>query len=152
MGGSNQIGGLQCEVSAKSIMDYGHNIVLSTGNFLASAPLVNSTMDFSKKRVKDEVVDSPIERKEKVAVGNSASSLHAKERKAATMSVSDVVRLMRRKVYEDANYGTIGMEVPATSLNERQDVGGHAALSTLSGGRCYNVLYTVLVWKRKRDA
>ena len=67
------------------------------------------------------------------------------------MSVFGVVRLMRRKVYEDANYGTIGTEVLATSLNERQDVGGHAASFTSSGGRC-NVLSTVSVWKRKRDA
>ena len=96
-------------------------------------------------------MDSPIEKKVKVAVGNSASSLHAKERKAATMSISDVVRLMRRKVYEDANYGTIGTKVPATGLNERQDVGGHATSSTSSGGRC-NVLFIVSVWKRKRDA
>ena len=144
MGGSNQVGGLQCEVSAESIMDYGQNIVLSTGNFLCSSPSVNLTMDFSKKRVEDGVVDSPIEKKVKVAVENSASSLHAKEHKAATMSVSDVVRLMRRKVYEDANYGTIGTEVPATSLNDRQDIGGHATLSTSSGGRC-NVLSTLSV-------
>ena len=129
MGGSNQVGGLQCEASAKSIMDYGQNIVLSTKNFLCSVPSVNSTMDFSKKRLEDGVVDSPIEKKVKVAV----SSLHAKERKAATMSVSDVVRLMRRKVYEDANYGTIGKEVPATGLNNREDVGGHATSSTSSG-------------------
>ena len=151
MRGSNQIGGLQCEASAESIMDYGQNIVLSTGNFLCSAPSMNSTMDFSKKRVEDGVVDIPIEKKGKVAVGNSASSLHAKERKAATMSVSDVVRLMRRKVYEDANYGTIRTEVPGMSLNERQDVGGHAASSTSSGGQC-NVLSTVPAWKRKRVA
>ena len=151
MGGSNQIGGLQCEVSAESIMDYGQNIVLSTGNFLCSAPSVNLTMDFSKKRVEDGMVDSPIEKKGKVIVGNSALSLHAKERKAATMSVSDVVGLMWRKVYEDANYGTIGTEVPATSLNERQDVGDHAASSTSSGGQC-NVLSIVSVWKRKCDA
>ena len=105
MGGSNQVDGRQCEASAESIMVYGQNIVLSTGNFLCSAPAVNSTMDFSKKRVEDGVVDNPIEKKVKVAVGNSASSLHANEQKAATMSVSDVVRLMRRKVYEDANYG-----------------------------------------------
>ena len=118
MGGSNQVGGLQCEASAESIIDYGQNIVLSTGNFLCSTPSVNSTMDFSKKRVEDRVVDSPIEKKGKVAVGNPASSPHAEEWKAATMSVSDVVRLMRRKVYEDANYGTIGREVLATSLNE----------------------------------
>ena len=132
-------------------MDYGQNIVLNTGNFLASAPLMNSTMDFSKKRVEDGVVDSLIEKKGKVAVENSASSLHAKERKAATMWVSDVVRLMRRKVYEDANYGTIRTEVPAMSLNERQDVGGHAASSTSSGGR-FNVLSIVPAWKRKREA
>ena len=134
MGGSNQVGGLQCKASAESIMDYGQNIFLSTGNFLYSTPWVNSTMDFSKKRVEDGVVDSPIEKKVKVAVENSVSSLHAKERKAATMSVSDVVRLMRRKVYEDANDGTIGMEVLATCLNDRQDVGGHSASSTSSGG------------------
>ena len=144
MGGLNQVSGLQCEASTESIMDYGQNIVLSTGNFLCSVPLVNSTMDFSKKQVEDGVVDSPIEKKVKVAVGNSPSSLHAKEWKVATMSVFGVVRLMRRKVYEDANYGTIGTEVPTTGLNDRQDVGGHAASSTLSGGRC-NVLSTVLV-------
>ena len=134
MRGSNQISGLQCEASAESIMDYRQNIVLSTGNFLCSVPSMNSTMDFSKNRVEDGVVDNPIEKKGKVAVGNSASSLHAKEQKAATMSVSDVVRLMRRKVYEDANYGTIRTKVPAMSLNERQDVGGHGASSTSSGG------------------
>ena len=151
MRGSNQIGGLQCEASAESIMDYGQNIVLSTGNFLCSAPSMNSTMDFSKKRVKDRVVDNPIEKKGKVVVGNSASSLHAKDRKAAMMSVSDVVRLMRRKVCEDANYGTIRTEVPGMSLNERQDVGGHATSSTSSEGQC-NVLSTVPAWKRKRMA
>ena len=112
---------------------------------------MNSTMDFSKKRVEDGVVDSPIEKKRKVAVENSASSLHAKERKAATMSISNVVRLMWRKVYEDANYGTIRMEVPATSLNERQDVWSHAASSTSSGGRC-NILSIVPASKRKCEA
>ena len=151
MGGSNQVDGRQCEASAESIMDYGQNIVLSMGNFLCSAPSVNSTMDFWKKRVEDGVVDSPIEKKVKVAVGNSASSLHANEQKAATMSVSDVVRLMRKKVYEDANYGTKGTEVPATGLNDRQDLGDHAASFTSLARQC-NVLYTMLVWKRKRDA
>ena len=151
MGGSNQVDGRQCEASAESIMDYGQNIVLSTENFLCSTPSVNSTMDFSKKRVEDGVVDSPIEKKVKVAVGNSASSLHANEQKAATMSVSDVVRLMRKKVYEDANYGTKGTKVPAIGLNDRQDLGGHATSSTLLARQC-NVLSTVPVWKRKHDA
>ena len=132
-------------------MDYGQSIVLSTENFLCSAPSVNSTMDFSKKRVEDGVVDSPIDKKVKVVVIYSPSSLYAKERKAATMSVSDVVRLMWRKVYEDANYGTIVMEVLATCLNDRQDVGGHTTSSILSGRRC-NVSSTMPVWKRKCDA
>ena len=44
-------------------MDYGQHILLSTGNFLCSAPSLNSTMDFSKKRMEDEVVDSVLERK-----------------------------------------------------------------------------------------
>ena len=132
-------------------MDYGQNIVLSIGTFLCSAPSVNSTMDFSKKRVEDGVVDSPVEKKVKVVVVYSHSSLHAKERiKAATLSVSDVVRLMQRKVYEDANYGTIVTEVPATCLNDRHDLGGHAASSTSLGKR-KNVLSTVQVLKRKRD-
>ena len=151
MGGSNQVGRRQCKASAESIMDYGQNIVLSTGNFLCSAPSVTSTMDFSKKRVEDGVVDSPIEKKVKVEVGNSASSLHAKEQKAAMMLVSDVVRLMQRKVYEDANYGTIGTEVPATGLNDRPDLGDHATSSTSSGRQC-NVLSIVPVLKRKLDA
>ena len=96
-------------------------------------------------------MDSPIEKKVKVAVGNSASSLHANEQKAAMMSVSDVVRLMQRKVYEDANYGTKGTEVLATGLNDRQDLGGHAASSTSLARQC-NVLSIVPVWKRKRNA
>ena len=97
------------------------------------------------------MVDSSIEKKGKVAVKNSTSSFHAKERKVATMSVSDVVRLMRRKVYKDANSGTIRTEVLAMSLNERQDVGGHGASSTSSGRRC-NVQSIVPAWKRKCEA
>lgn len=61
--GLKQVRRLQCEVSADSIMDYGQNVLLSTGNFLCSAPSVNSTMDFSKKLVDDGVVDSPLEKK-----------------------------------------------------------------------------------------
>ena len=93
---------------------------------------MNLTVDFSKKRVEDGVVDSPIEKKVKVVVVYSPSSLHAKEHKAETLSVFDVVRLIGRKVYEDANYGTIVTEVPASCLNDRHDVGDHAASSTSS--------------------
>ena len=78
MGGSNQVHRLQCQASTKSIMDYGQNILLSTGNFLCSAPWVNSIMDFSKKPLEDGVMDSPIEKKMQVTVVYSPSSLHAK--------------------------------------------------------------------------
>ena len=65
-------------------------------------------MDFSKKPLEDVVVDSPLKKNVKVFVSYSASSLFATEVQVpdATMSLSDVVRLMQRKVYEDANYGT----------------------------------------------
>ena len=116
-------------------MDYGQNIILNTGNFLCSTLLVNSTMDFSKKPIEDGVVDSLVENKVQVVVIYSPSSLHATELKVATMSVSDVVRLMQRKVYEDANYGTLVMEVSTTCLNDRHDVRGHAASSTSLGQR-----------------
>ena len=116
-------------------MDYGQNILLSTGNFLCSAPSVNSTMDFSKKLVEDGVVDSLVEKKVQVAIVYLLSSLHAKEHKVASMSISDVVRLMQRKVYEDANYGTVVTEVSATCLNDSHDVLGYVASSTSSERR-----------------
>ena len=79
------------------------------------------------------MVDSLVEKKVQVAVVSSPLFLHAKECKAATISIFDVVRLMQRKVYEDANYGTLVTEVLGTCLNDRHDVGGHAMLSTSSG-------------------
>ena len=81
------------------------------GNFLCFASLMNLTIDFSKKPVEDGVIDSLVEKKVQVAVIYSPSSLHATKLKAATMSIFDVVRLMQRKVYEDANYGTLVTEV-----------------------------------------
>ena len=87
------------------------------------------------------MVESPIEKKVQVVVVYSPSSLHAKERKVASMSLSDVVRLMQRKVYKDANYGIIVMEVLATCLNDSHDILGHATSSTLSG-QWRNVLST----------
>ena len=90
------------------MIDYGPNVLLSTGNFMCSTPSMNSTMDFFKKPLEDGIVDSPLKKNVKVSVNYSASSLLATEVQVpdATMSVSDVVRLMQKRVYEDANYGT----------------------------------------------
>ena len=90
------------------MMDYGQNVLLSTRNFLYSVPSMNSTMDFSKKPLEDGVVESPLKKNVKVSVNYSASSMLATEVQVpdATMLLSNVVRLMQRKVYKDANYGT----------------------------------------------
>ena len=90
------------------MMDYGQNILLSIGNFLCSAPSMNSTMDIFKKPLEDGMVDSPLKKNMKVSVSYWVSSLLATEVQVpdATMSLSDVVRLMQKKVYKDANYGT----------------------------------------------
>ena len=89
-------------------MEYGQNVLLRIGNFLCSAPSMNSTMDFSMKPLEDGVVDSTFKKNMKVSIIYSASSLLATEVQVpdATMLLCDVVRLMQRKVYEDANYGT----------------------------------------------
>ena len=88
------------------MMDYGQKVLLSTGNFLCSAPSMNSTMDFSKKPLEDE--DNPLKKNVKVSIVYLASSSLATKVQVpvATMSLCDVVRLMQRKVYKDANYGT----------------------------------------------
>ena len=52
---------LKCHASADSILDYGQYVILSTRNFLCSAPTGNLTMDFSTLLVNDGVVDSPPE-------------------------------------------------------------------------------------------
>ena len=112
---------------------------------------MNSTMDFSKKLVEDGVVNKPLEKKVQFAVFYSPSSLHATELKAPIMSLSDVVRLMQRKAYKDANYGTsFVMEVPATCLNDSHDIRGYAASSTLLEQR-QNVLSATQVLKRKHE-
>ena len=87
------------------------------------------------KPVEDGMVDNLVEKKVQFAIIYLPSFLHAIELKATTMSLSDVVRLMQRKVYKDANYGTLVTEVLATCLNDNHEVLGHAMSSTSSGRR-----------------
>ena len=89
------------------MMEYGQKVLLNTRNFLCSAPSMNLTMDFSMKPLEDGVVNSPLKKNMKVSVIYSASSLLATEVHVpdATISLCDVIRLMQKKVYEDANYG-----------------------------------------------
>ena len=134
-----------------SIMDYGQHVLLSTGNFLCSAPSLNSTMDFSKKRMEDEVVDSVLERKsEQFPMLDSPSKVSATDVQASTSSLSTIVRLMQRKVYGDANYSKAAPEVPATLGKDSHTVLNLLPSCTLHGGRC-SAPSTAQLMKRKRD-
>ena len=97
-------GGLPCQASEDSILDYGQYEILSTGNFLCSAPTLNSTMDFSSKHVEDGVVDSPPEKKPRLPVSYSPSPLRSREahRLSISPTASDIGT--QRKLYGDANY------------------------------------------------
>ena len=121
---------LQCKVFADSIMDYGQNILLSTRNFLCSAPSVNSTIDFSKKRIDNGVVDSPLEKKVKLFDLDKPSTLRAMEVEAPTMSLLTIVRLMQKKVYGDANYDRVVPKVPDYLRDDNHEILRNAAKST----------------------
>ena len=101
---STSDGGLPYQASEDSILDYGQYEILSTGNFLCSAPTLNSTMDFSGKRIEDGVVDSPPEKKPHLPVSCSPSLLRCREVRRLSISpiASDIGT--QRKLYGDANY------------------------------------------------
>ena len=100
-------GGLPCQASEDSILDYGQYEILSTGNFLCSAPTLNSTMDFSSKCIEDGVVDNPLEKKPRLPVSCSPSLLRSREVRRLSISpiASDIG--MQRKLYGDANYAIL---------------------------------------------
>ena len=78
---------LPCQLaSTDSILDYGQYVILSTRNFLCSAPTVNSTMDFSVKPIKEGVVDSPPNSKLRLPISYSPSPLRLMDRRASSMS------------------------------------------------------------------
>ena len=132
-------------------MDYGQHVLLSTGNFLCSTPSLNSTMDFSKKPMEDEVVNSVLEKKsEQFPVLDLPSKVSATDFQAPPLSLLTIVRLMQRKVYGDVNYSNAAPEVPATLGKD-----SHAVLSLLPscrlhGGWC-STASTAQSMKRKRD-
>ena len=98
---------LKCHASADSILDYGQYVILSTGNFLCSAPTGNSTMDFSTLPVNNGVVDSPPEQKRCSQVPCSPSPLRSKGFQNSSMVPTDSNKATQRKLYEDANFPTV---------------------------------------------
>ena len=94
---------LPCQASADSILDYGQYVILSTENFLCSAPKVNSTMDFSVKPIEEGVVDSPPNSKLRLPISCSPSPLRLMDRRASSLSPDSSDKGMQRKLYGEEN-------------------------------------------------
>lgn len=104
---------LLCRASEDSILDYGQYVILSTGNFLGSAPTVNSSMDFSTKPVDDGVVDSPPNQKPRLAISCSPSPLRSRGQPVTSMDADDLGKVPQRRLYGDANYEIVAPETRA---------------------------------------
>ena len=74
-------------------------MILSTGNFLCSAPTVNSTMDFSIKPIEEGVVDSPPNSKLCLPISCSPSPLCSMHRRPSSMSPDSSDKGTQRKLY-----------------------------------------------------
>ena len=108
---------LLCQASADSILDYGQYVILSTGNFLYSAPTVNSTMDFSIKPIEEGVVDSPLNSKLHLPISCSPSPLCSMHRCALSMSPDSSDKGTQRKLYGEE---TIPITTATRTSNAKQ--------------------------------
>ena len=116
-GSTKPILALPCQASADSILDYGQYVILSTGNFLCSAPMVNSTMDFSVKPIEEGVVDSPPNSKLRMSISCSPSPLRSMHPLASSMSPDSSVKGTQRKLYGEE---TIPIATATRTLNAKQ--------------------------------
>ena len=94
---------LPCQASVDSILDYGQYVILSTGNFLCLAPMVNSTMDFSVKPIEEGVVDSPPNNKLCLPISCSPSPVRSMDRHALSMFPDSSNKGTQRKLYREEN-------------------------------------------------
>ena len=74
-------------------------MILSTRNFLCSAPTVNSTMDFSVKPIEEGVVDSPPNSKLRLPISCSPSPLRSMDCRASSVSPGSSEKGTQRKLY-----------------------------------------------------
>ena len=120
---------LPCQASADSILDYGQYVILSTGNFLCSAPMVNSTMDFFVKPIEEGVVDSPPNSKLRLPISCSPSPLRSMDRRASSVSPGSSEKGTQRKLYGEesipietttrmpkANQTALALPLPTTAF------------------------------------
>ena len=110
---------LPCEASVDSILDYGQYVILSTGNFLCSAPMVNSTMDFFVKPIEEGVVDSPPNSKLRLPISCSPSPLRSMHRRASSMLPDSSNKGTQRKLYGEE---TIRIATTMRTSNAKQTV------------------------------
>ena len=108
---------LLCKASTDSILNYKQYVILSTGNFLCTAPTVNSTMDFSIKPIEEGVVDSPPNTKLRMPISCSPSPLRSMHRRASSMSPDSIDKGTQRKLYGKE---TIQIATATTTLNANQ--------------------------------
>ena len=125
---------LKCHASVDSILDYEQYVILSTGNFLCSAPIRNSTMDFSTLPVNDGIVDSPPEQKRCSQVPCSPSPLRSKGVQKLSMVPTDSNEAMQKKLYKDANFPIV--EVKSQFPNELHGGIGERPVITRPRPRC----------------
>ena len=92
-------------------------MILSTGNFLCSAPTVNSTMDFFVKHIEDGVVDSPLNSKLRLPISCSPSPLRSMHRRASSMSPDSSDKGTQRKL---CGGETIPFATTTTTSNAKQ--------------------------------
>ena len=92
-------------------------MILSTGNFLCSAPTDNSTMDFFVKPIEEGVVDSPPNTKLRMPISYSPLPLRSMHRCASSMSLDSIDKGMQRKLYGEE---TIPIATAATTSNANQ--------------------------------
>ena len=111
---------LPCQASTDSILDYGQYVILSTRNFLCSAPTVNSTMDFSIKPIEEGVVDSPPNNKLRLPISCSPLPLRSMHRHASSMSPDSSDKGTQRKLY--------GEETIRVATATRTSNANHSAL------------------------
>ena len=108
---------LPCQAFADSIHNYGQYVLLCTGNFLCSAPTVNSTMDFSVKPIEEGVVDSSSKSKLRLPISCSLSPLRSMDRRASSMSPDSSNKGTQRKLYGEE---TIPIATATRMLNAKQ--------------------------------
>ena len=99
MGSTAPTVALPCQAFVDSILDYRQYVILSTGNFLCSAPTINSTMDFSVKPIEEGVVDSAPNNKLRLQISCSPLPVRLMDRRALSMSSGSCKKRTQGKLY-----------------------------------------------------